>query len=487
VAGSGAAGSANGWGTAAQLTQANGVYMDPAVGGGGGAIFISDYGTHTVRVLNASGYLGSAAGLGVLASGFLDAANASARFYWPRGGAVTPMGVIVADSGNNRLRLITSSLNGTTTNGIASVSLNAAGVLLGSRTSTLGGNGSATNANGLLSSATFGAPMPDFNMRNPEVVKYHEESLKFWLDRGIDGFRLDAVTSFFTGNANKNIEFLSWLGDAAKSIKADSFIVAEGPWSMTSSGLLQYYPARIDSFFNFPVSVTGNRIVDRVRLQQGYDLARVTALFNQNLDAIRPDAMDTPFLSNHDQSRVAGILFVENNDLNHKLLASIYLLMPGKPFMYYGEEIGMRGSGRDENKRLPLIWSEADKTGETNPASAADYNMTLQVTKGVDDLMAIPDSLWNHYKKVISVRNKYNDFIETARLTATNIDPRLYTLTYATDAGELTIITNITATTIAVGNSEGWTLLEGIYPTLEKGSVTASDLTIPPFTTFILG
>jgi glycosidase len=160
--------------------------------------------------------------------------------------------------------------------------------------------------------------------------------------------------------------------------------------------------------------------------------------------------------------------------------------MPGKPFMYYGEEIGMRGSGRDENKRLPIIWSEADKTGETNPASAADYNMTLQVTKGVDDLMAIPDSLWNHYKKVISVRNKYNDFIETARLTATNIDPRLYTLTYATDAGELTIITNITATTIAVGNSEGWTLLEGIYPTLEKGSVTASDLTIPPFTTFIL-
>ena len=154
--------------------------------------------------------------------------------------------------------------------------------------------------------------------------------------------------------------------------------------------------------------------------------------------------------------------------------------------MYYGEEIGMKGSGRDENKRLPMIWSETDKTGQTNPASAADYNMTLQVTKGVEDLQAIPDSLWNHYKKVISVRNKYNDFIETARLTATNIDPRLYTLTYTTDAGEITIITNITGTAITVGNSEGWSLLEGIYPTLEKGSVTASDLTFPPFTTFIL-
>jgi alpha-amylase len=177
---------------------------------------------------------------------------------------------------------------------------------------------------------------------------------------------------------------------------------------------------------------------------------------------------------------------VENNDLYHKLLASIYLLMPGKPFMYYGEEIGMKGSGRDENKRLPFIWSETDKTGQTNPASAADYNMTLQVTKGVEDLAVIPDSLWNHYKKVISVRNKYNDFIETARLTATNIDPRLYTLTYTTDAGELTIITNVTGIEITVSNSEGWTLLEGIFPTLDQGSVTSSELSIPPFSTFIL-
>jgi glycosidase len=294
------------------------------------------------------------------------------------------------------------------------------------------------------------------------------------------------VTSFFTGNANKNIEFLSWLGDAAKSIKEDSFIVAEGPWSMTSSGLLQYYPARIDSFFNFPVSVTGNRIVDRVRLQQGYDLARVTALFNQNLYAIRPEAIDTPFLSNHDQSRVAGILFVENNDLYHKLLASIYLLMPGKPFMYYGEEIGMKGSGRDENKRLPMIWSETDKTGQTNPATASDYNMTLQVTKGVKDLQEIPNSLWNHYKKVISVRNKYNQYIETANLTAISLDSRMYSLTYNTSAEELTIITNVTSTEITVSNSGGWTLLEGIYPTLEKGSVSISDIVIPPFTTLIL-
>jgi hypothetical protein len=71
-------------------------------------------------------------------------------------------------------------------------------------------------------------------------------------------------------------------------------------------------------------------------------------------------------------------------------------------------------------------------------------------------------------------------------LTATNIDPRLYTLTYTTDAGELTIITNVTGIEITVSNSEDWTLLEGIFPTLDQGSVTSSELSIPPFSTFIL-
>lgn len=339
---------------------------------------------------------------------------------------------------------------------------------------------------GVYAEARFWSGMPDLNLENPFVRDEIEAIMQYWFDLGVDGFRLDAVTSYFTGDVNRNIEFLSWLGDTAKEIKPDSFIVAEGPWSMTSSGLLQYYPGRVDSYFNFPVSVTGNRIVDRVRLEQGYDLARVNALFNQNLFALRPDAIDTPFLSNHDQSRVAGIQFVENNELYHKLLASIYLLMPGRPFMYYGEEIGLKGSGRDENKRLPFIWSEGDQTGQTNPASAADYNMSLQVTKGVEDLKEIPNSLWNHYKKVISIRNKYNNVIEKASITAPNLDPKLYTLQYAQGENNLTMITNVTGGDITISNSLGLTLLEGIYPTTNQGSVSSDTMIIPAFSTLIL-
>jgi alpha-amylase len=339
---------------------------------------------------------------------------------------------------------------------------------------------------GIYAEARFWSGMPDLNLDNPYVKEEIRQIMQYWFDLGVDGFRLDAVTSFFTGNTAKNIEFLSWLGDEAKGMKSDSFIVAEGPWSPTSSGLLQYYPARIDSFFNFPVSVIGNRIIDRVRLGEGYQLARVNANFNRSLFTIRPDAIDTPFLSNHDLGRLGGVRFVENDDLYHKLLSSIYLLMPGRPFMYYGEEISMRGSGRDENKRLPMIWSETDKTGETLPPTAADYNMSLQVTKGAYDQLAIPNSLINHYRKTIAVRNQFNHLIERSLITALELHPSLYALTYEVNGESLTILTNVSAQTVTITNQEEWQLLDAILPTTDQGSIDLSHISIPGFSTFVM-
>jgi hypothetical protein len=108
------------------------------------------------------------------------------------------------------------------------------------------------------------------------------------------------------------------------------------------------------------------------------------------------------------------------------------------------------------------------------------------VTQGVEDLQAIPNSLWNHYKKVISVRNKFNHIIEKATIVATNLDTRLYTLTYTYVRESITIITNVTGSDITIGNQEGWTLLEGIYPTLNRGTASANQLDVPAFSTLIL-
>lgn len=341
---------------------------------------------------------------------------------------------------------------------------------------------------GVYAEARFWSGMPDLNLDNPFVKEEIRNIMAYWFALGIDGFRLDAVTSYFTGNVAKNKTFLTWLGQTAKELNPDCFIVGEGPWSMSSSGMLEYYGGEIDSYFNFPVSVTGNKIIDKVRLSGGYDLARYNANYNANLYNLRPDAIDTPFLSNHDQARVGGVLFVENNDLSHKVLASIYLLMPGRPFVYYGEELRMRGSGRDENKRLPFIWSESDKTGETLPAPSADYNMTLQITQGASDLWAIPDSQLNHYRKVISIRNKYNALIEKARITALMLDAgeALYALRYEQGDDAIIIVTNITGNSIAFTMESTPTVLDGIYPTLAEVAVSENQLTLPAFSTVVL-
>ena len=126
-----------------------------------------------------------------------------------------------------------------------------------------------------------------------------------------------------------------------------------------------------------------------------------------------PNAYSSYFLANHDTNRAAHS-FVGNNA---KLAASLLGLMPGTPFMYYGEEIELKGKRvtnpddqSDARRRLPMIWDRTDKTGECvfPEASRPDLNSNNdQVLEGVNQQLAKGYSTLNHYKKVINIRNKY--------------------------------------------------------------------------------
>ena len=110
------------------------------------------------------------------------------------------------------------------------------------------------------------------------------------------------------------------------------------------------------------------------------------------------NGVNSLFLSNHDQSRSAGYYSLEKQ----KLAASVYLLSDGIPFIYYGEEIGLRGSGKDENKRLPMLWGESN---DTKGPKDSDY--TSQIDTSIKIQQQDKDSLLNHYKKIINLRKKY--------------------------------------------------------------------------------
>ena len=122
--------------------------------------------------------------------------------------------------------------------------------------------------------------------------------------------------------------------------------------------------------------------------------------------------IDAPFITNHDMGRVANALKSEPEAL--KYAGGLLLSMDGSPFVYYGEEIGMKSKGtKDENKRLPMLWSydaESKSIGNligiTKGPKDADTGI-FSSFDGVYEQEKDPDSILNYYKKAISIRNAY--------------------------------------------------------------------------------
>ena len=248
--------------------------------------------------------------------------------------------------------------------------------------------------------SVFWDQMPDLNLDDPVLRNEIKDIVKFWLDKGVKGFRLDATTHFHRENTDKNVEFLSWLNSEIKAIKPDAYIVGEA-WTGDSI-ITSMYESQIDSFFNFSFAQHNGRIVKAVRNGNGMDLAKQVKTYQDTIKKNNPNAMDAVFLSNHDNDRIAGALA---NEQDMKMAANIYLLMPGNVFVYYGEEIGLKGSGKDENKRMSMPWSESNKEGIAFNPKDANYEIKTPVY--VDKQMKDNKSLLNHYKNVISLRNKY--------------------------------------------------------------------------------
>lgn len=248
--------------------------------------------------------------------------------------------------------------------------------------------------------ATFGPHMPDFNLRNPKVVAYHQDSLRFWLNRGLDGFRLDAVPHLIENSAtdwNDQPESRRLTNELRALTQAygNRYVVCEATANPTAYAA----PQVCGSAFAFGHE---RQIINAA---QGKPDA-ITAVANYFKTA--PLSMAT-MVSNHDLfagerlwDQVAG------NPAQYRLAAATYLLQPGTPFIYYGEEIGMagvKGLRGDAPLRTPLSWTaDADTAGFTTgkpfrPVSpnAASHNVAQQ--------RADPHSIWSFYRAMLTLRN----------------------------------------------------------------------------------
>lgn len=251
----------------------------------------------------------------------------------------------------------------------------------------------------------FWDQMPDLNLADENVRAEIESVVKFWLDKGIDGFRLDAVKEYYSGQPDKNVEVLKWFTDYVKSVDKDAYLVGE-VWE-NSNLISQYYASGISSLFNFPMSQAEGKIVSTVKgvkSASGKNFAESLESIYDKYRAQNPDYIDAPFISNHDTTRVSAQL--GNNLEQMKYAAGLLLTESGSPFVYYGEEIGMASKGtKDENKRLAMYWSDTDREGITNDPAGADQ--VEQTFAPVDEQMEDPLSLYNYYKHAIRIRNCY--------------------------------------------------------------------------------
>ena len=258
-----------------------------------------------------------------------------------------------------------------------------------------------TPCGGAYYESRFVDSMPDLNLDNPELRAELEKIMTFWLtDVGVDGFRLDAVTSFYTGRQEQNAEFLDWLGKTAHGIKEDSYLVGEawtGFWEIS-----EYSATAVDSFFMFPASQhTGylNKILMPGATTPGETYGKLTAKIEEIL---ADHSINAGFLGNHDTTRPAN--FLDRRDLPRlKMGGALLAMLPGNPFVYYGEEIGMIGTGDDPNKRIGMLWT-ADGPETRDPPGTTESGYALP---SVEEQLKDEDSLLNWYRDLMWLRHKY--------------------------------------------------------------------------------
>lgn len=335
----------------------------------------------------------------------------------------------------------------------------------------------------------FWDQMPDLNLGNEQVRKEIEDIVKFWLDLGVDGFRLDASKEYYSGEKQRNVDVLKWFTDYVQSVKEDAYIVAE-VWD-EAAAIGTYYESGIPSLFNFPLSQHDGLITSAVRklgTSTGKSFAKSLAGLYEKYSTANPAFIDAPFVSNHDTTRISAQCV--NDEDQMKMSAGMLLTMNGSPYVYYGEEIGMNSMGsKDENKRLPMQWSVTDTTGITDAPEAADT--VVQKFPPVDEQMKNPLSLYNYYKRAIRIRNENPEIARGEVSVIEELSGKdISAVKKVYEDSEIVILYNISKEANTVSLSDAG--LSGLnirgYLTVDGSEVTISDnvVSMPKYSIVIL-
>jgi glycosidase len=328
----------------------------------------------------------------------------------------------------------------------------------------------------------FGASQPDLNLRHPDVVAEMEKMAKFWLDKGVAGFRLDAVRFAMEGGADaqadtdETIAYWQHFNQYVKSVDPEAYLVGEA-WADIPVAAKYFGEGKgLDQGFDFEVGykilgllkpdASGEAQFGTMQSNQQVNTVDANVLkqnLQQRIDSTAPLDFFAPFLTNHDQERVAYQL-AEHDD-KAKLAAAMLFSSPGTPYIYYGEEIGLTqgGTGHDVYKRAPMQWDNSNQAGFTQAQTswveqaelfgdnytqwwpeflaqqinAADRNVKTQ--------QAQSDSLWRLYQHLIALKKQRPELGIKGSYELTQHNNGLVEITRELNGSKSMFVLNLTA------------------------------------------
>lgn len=312
---------------------------------------------------------------------------------------------------------------------------------------------------GIRSEAYYGLfwkGMPDLNFDNERVRRNVIEIARYWLDLGVDGFRIDAAMHIFPPDRNE--ENILWWQEFRAALDATGkkhFTVGEITESCAFIG--PYLNKGLHTCFNFELA---EHIIQAVLYERHDCLAGWYQAVQNWYTSESGTVRDAIFLSNHDQTRIATRL--KGDSAKIKLAATILCTFPGEIFIYYGEELGMTGDKPDELIREPFLWS-----GSAGDPSATHWvEAKYSTRKTISPLSQQHDdihSVFQHYRQLLQFR-KAHPWLATATLSTIDCSESsvlIYTL--SGEGRQWLIMHNLTGTPTELRKEENHTRFTELF------------------------
>ncbi len=381
----------------------------------------------------------------------------------------------------------------------------------------------------------FSVKQPDLNWENPKVRQEVYDIMKFWAEKGVDGFRLDAFqfaakdTTFpaFPDGLDKNFtqyyamqdglhQYLNEMHTEVFS-KYDVMSVAEGAGRNFTEAHELVDADRNE--LNMAYAFDGVDIPKR----EGYSLDHFKEVFSKWDSAFAKKGWLSIFLSNHDQARLVSRYGNDSEAFrapSTKMLNTFILSMRGTPYCYYGDELGMTNIGFDsisqykdiaaingykkvlnqggdietymkdlkfgsrDNGRTPMQWDASENAGFTTGIPwlpVNDNKSSINVASEKEN----PHSVLNHFKKMTALRTAEKTLVYGAYELVQKEHPQVYAYTRTMEDTKLLVILNFTEEVANFNLPEGTTLGDTMINNYEEVQLAQNSITLLPYQALI--